>query len=101
MIDKKQWAIVRAALRFFDEEMGPHGSSFKSYLNADEQRLSIGNDDLSSTRELFESLVLRQAWLDFESGHLTDKQDAAFEDSERSEKVRQVTLVLPSDIDLA
>jgi len=82
--------------------MGPHSSSFKSYLNADEQGLSIGNDDLSSTRELFESLVLRQAWLDFESGRLTViKQDADFEDSERSEKVRQVTLVLPSDIDLA
>ena len=99
MIAEKQLAIVRAALRFFEEEMGPHGNSFETYLDEEDRRLGITNVDLAATCETFASLILRQVLLDTETGRLVSTQHFSNQDAAEAptpaNQIKYVALLLP------
>ena len=101
MVTDKHLAVVRAALKFFVEEMGPHGNSFESYLDDLGNPLEIRNPDLKDAQEQFLNLRSRQVMLDTESNKLVMKQHFATDDAKDSptpaKRIQYVTLLLPVD----
>ena len=101
MVTDKHLAVVRAALKFFVEEMAPHGNSFESYLDDLGNRLKVRSGDLKDAQEQFLNLRSRQVMLDIESNKLVMKQHFATDDAKDSptpaKRIKYVTLLLPVD----
>ncbi len=101
MIIDKHLAIVRAALLFFVEEMGSHGSAFEMYLDGEAMDLGIQNSDLKQTRDLFGNVVTRKVMLDTESNRLANKQHFACKDADQTappaKRIVYVTLLVPRE----
>lgn len=101
LITEKHLAVVRAALKFFDEELGPHGNDFEMYLDKEDMRFGVTNSDLKATRDLFSNIVPRQTMLDIDSDLIATHQhfdcaDAAMTDTP-ADRIRYVTLLLQTD----
>ena len=65
MLTLKHLAVVRAALKFFDEEISPHGKkALEHYLEQESRQLSISADHITQSRTFFESVDLSYALVD-------------------------------------
>ena len=59
MLTEKHLAVVRAALRFLDEEIGPSGSEALHHYLEDQSRASgVFIDDIKVAREFFDQVDL-------------------------------------------
>ncbi len=67
MLTPKQWRLIQAALRYFDEELGPHGpGAFRADL-ADE---TVTAQELLELRELLSDFTWQ-----FASRHSSSRDD--------------------------
>ena len=63
MLKEKHLAVVRAALKFLDEEMSPHGAEeLLAYL--DDRTNSVSIEDVKVAREIFNAVDLSYALVD-------------------------------------
>jgi hypothetical protein len=65
MLTEKHLAVVRAALKFLDEEMSPNGiDALFHYLDVEGRSLGISLNDLQGARKFFSSVDLSYALVD-------------------------------------
>ena len=75
MLTETHLAVVRAALKFLDEEMSPSGSeALFHYLDEQGQTNGVSIHDLSVARELFEQFDLFYILFDSVSGVVNSNQ---------------------------
>ena len=80
MIDDTSLAIVRAALTFWDEEMGAVDRSvYKHYLHSFDSTKTLTADDIAETRQYFNNVEIRIGSVDLNTGQiqLTSPSSAA------------------------
>ncbi len=68
MLKEKHIAIVRAALTFWDEEIGANESMYKHYLHSSDQGIEISPADIMELRMYFNEVQIQFALVDDESG---------------------------------
>jgi hypothetical protein len=65
MLTEKHLAIVRAALKFLDEEMSPSGiDALFHYLDSEGQSIGVSLDDLQDARQFFGAVDLSYVLVD-------------------------------------
>jgi hypothetical protein len=65
VLTEKHLAVVRAALKFLDEEMSPSGiDALFHYLDIEGRSIGVSLDDLHSARQFFESVDLSYVLVD-------------------------------------
>ncbi len=70
----KQLAIVRAALTYWDEEMGSASPAiYRHYLHSTDQEIAIVPHDVAVTRAYFNQVIPRFGLLDLQTGMLVSK----------------------------
>lgn len=71
MLNSKHLAIVRAALTYWDEEMGAESNDvYRHYLHSRDQDIVFNPDDVASVRLYFNVAIHRCGLLDFQTGKL-------------------------------
>ena len=56
---------MRAALKYFDEEIGPHGTDgLPQYLDSQDDPSKVTTDHIVQARDFFDSVELNYAWVD-------------------------------------
>ena len=71
MLHSKHLVIVRAALTYWDEEMGAESHEvYRHYLHSRDQDIVFAPDDLVSVRAYFNDVVYRRGLLDVQTGQL-------------------------------
>ena len=100
MLTEKHLAIIRAALRFWDQEMSPHGDDmFLDYLDESDRNLELTVADTRVTRELLSQSSLFYALAEKETNRLLsgDLIDATVGDeiTFHSDRARLVTVLVP------
>ena len=75
MLTETHLAVVRAALKFLDEEMSPSGSeALFHYLDKRGQEIGVSIHDLNVARELFEQFNLFYILVDSVGGVVNSNQ---------------------------
>ena len=65
MLKPHHLAVVRAALKYFDEEIGPHGTDgLLQYLDSQDDPSKVTTDHIVQARDFFDSVELNYAWVD-------------------------------------
>lgn len=71
MLNSKHLAIVRAALTYWDEEMGAESHDvYRHYLHSRDQDIVFNPDDVASVRSYFNAVVHRRGLLEVQTGKL-------------------------------
>lgn len=75
MFTQKHVVAIRSALRFWNEEMAPHGSeAAESYLDSDNQSEQPTQKDFSELESLFRSCEVRYVRLTKDGVHVAGTQ---------------------------
>ncbi len=65
MLTIQHLAVIRAALKFLDEEITPNGNeAIASYLNLEDKNLSVAVEHIQQTRQFFDAVDLNYALVD-------------------------------------
>jgi len=64
LLTKRHLAVIRAALRFFDEEMSPHGPDVSKHYFDEPLESDLTADEVRQLRELLRICELRYACCD-------------------------------------
>ena len=101
MLTLKHLAVVRAALKFMDEEISPHGKgTLDHYLDRKSNFLDISVDHIAEARSFFESVDLNYALVDAAGVIIESKQllpaKADSPQTLRSDLSLIATVLLPS-----
>ena len=65
MLKQHHLAVVRAALKYLDEEISPHGTEvLLHYLDEQNETSDATADHIVEARDFFDSVELNYAWVD-------------------------------------
>ena len=65
MLTLKHLAVIRAALKYLDEEICPHGGdALNCYLDQESKRLKVTVEHITESRAFFKSVDLNYALVD-------------------------------------
>ena len=64
MLNRRHLAVLRAALQFFDEELGPHGSHAMRPYFAEPLDEEISRSDLAQLRDMLRTCEIRYVCCD-------------------------------------
>ncbi len=98
MISNKHLAIVRAALTFWDEEMGASDrEAYKHYLHTKDKEMEFSAKEIAEARNLFNSVELKTALVDIEHGTLVSQSpmEAVAEASYQVDREKLVIVLVP------
>ena len=72
MLSETHLAIIRAAVKFLDEEIAPHGNStLRHYLHARDSGVDVVAGDIPVTRAVIEQAKLFHSLQDLQTGLLS------------------------------
>lgn len=101
MITEKHLSIVRAALTFWDEEMGSVDRTiYEHYLHSNDQGTHFAAGDVATTRCYFNNVELRSALIDKVTGKFDSERpvDSADELSHQVDRQARVVVLVPTQL---
>ena len=96
MIHERHLSVIRAALKFWDEEMSPHGAqAFDHYIEDGSHDLS--GADVGEARELMANMKLGFVLVDSESNQIVS-EEVSFDGelTHHEDKVRVAAVLIPN-----
>ena len=103
MLTTRHLAVIRAALKFWDEEMSPHGTAaFTGYADEPIVGGELTSSDVTHVRKQLDRIELRYAVCDEDvteliGGQLFETAEEA-ESAQHSRVERIVTVLVPSGV---